>query len=54
MRYEMRDLMTRDVVTVGTEASYREVVTLMDRHRVAPCRSSTPTAGPSASSPRPS
>jgi CBS domain-containing protein len=35
MRYVMEELMTREVVTVGVDASYREVVALMDRHRVS-------------------
>jgi CBS domain-containing protein len=35
MRYVMEELMTREVVTVGVDAAYREVVALMDRHRVS-------------------
>jgi CBS domain-containing protein len=35
MRYVMEELMTREVVTVGVDASYREVVAVMDRHRVS-------------------
>jgi CBS domain-containing protein len=35
MRYVVEELMTRKVVTVGVDASYREVVALMDRHRVS-------------------
>ncbi len=35
MHYVMEELMTREVVTVGVDASYREVVALMDRHRVS-------------------
>jgi CBS domain-containing protein len=35
MRYVMDELMTKDVATVTVDASYREVVALMDRHRVS-------------------
>src|SRR5512132_1772105 len=35
MRYVMDELMTKDVVTVTADASYREVVALMDRHRIS-------------------
>jgi CBS domain-containing protein len=35
MRHLVKDLMTRDVVTVAAREPYREVVALMDRHRVS-------------------
>jgi CBS domain-containing protein len=35
VRYVVEELMTRKVVTVGVDTTYREVVALMDRHRVS-------------------
>ncbi|HEX6677234.1 MAG TPA: CBS domain-containing protein [Actinomycetes bacterium] len=35
MRCVVEELMTREVVIVGVDATYREVVALMDRHRVS-------------------
>jgi CBS domain-containing protein len=35
MRYVMDELMAKDVVSVTADASYREVVALMDRHRIS-------------------
>ena len=35
MRYVVAELMTRQVVTVGVHAPYREVVAVMDRHRIS-------------------
>src|SRR5512132_890791 len=35
MHYLVEELMTRKVVAVGVDAPYREVVALMDRHRIS-------------------
>ena len=53
MVHSVRDVMTRDVVTVTPSTPFKQIVRLLHDQRIGAVPWSTPTAACSASCPRP-